>query len=83
MNRRARRVCAETRAIYPQFTKFAAAPGLNWLIGHDGLKAMLNWLTGNFEVFGLPGQNWMLVVAGGFLLYIAALAIGRRHAGTR
>ena len=47
-------------------------------------QAMLNWLTGNFELFGLPGQNWMLVVAGGLLLYIAVLAIGRRrHAGMR
>jgi hypothetical protein len=37
---------------------------------------MLNWLTGNCELFGLPGQNWMLVVAGGLLLYIAVLVIG-------
>jgi hypothetical protein len=45
---------------------------------------MLNWLTGNCELFGLTGQNWMLVVAGGLLLYIAALAIGhRREAGVR
>ncbi len=37
---------------------------------------MLNWLTGNCELFGLAGQNWMLVVAGGLLLYIAVLVIG-------
>jgi hypothetical protein len=37
---------------------------------------MLNWLTSNCELFGLPGQNWMLVVAGGLLLYIAVLLIG-------
>jgi hypothetical protein len=37
---------------------------------------MLNWLTGNCELFGLPGQNWMLVVAGGLLLYIAVVVIG-------
>ena len=37
---------------------------------------MLNWLTENCELFGLPGQNWMLVVAGGLLLYIAVLVIG-------
>ena len=41
---------------------------------------MLNWLTANCELFGLPGQNWMLVVGGGLLLYIAALAISRRPA---
>lgn len=40
---------------------------------------MLNWLTGNCELFGLAGQNWMLVVAGGLLLYIVVLAIGRRR----
>ena len=45
---------------------------------------MLNWLTGNCDLFGLPGQNWMLIVGGGLLLYIAALAISRgRHAGIR
>jgi hypothetical protein len=45
---------------------------------------MLNWLTGNCELFGLTGQNWMLVVGGGLLLYIAVLAFGqRRQAGAR
>ena len=44
---------------------------------------MLHWLVGNCDVFGFAGQNWMLVVAGGLLAYIAVLAIGRRHAGTR
>lgn len=46
--------------------------------------AMLNWLTGNCELFGVTGQNWMLVVAGGVLLYIAVLAIShRRQTGMR
>ena len=50
----------------------------------DAPHAMLNWLTGTCELFGLTGQNWMLVVAGGLLLYIAVLAIGqRRQAGVR
>jgi hypothetical protein len=45
---------------------------------------MLNWLTGNCELFGLSGQNWMLVVAGGLLAYIVVLALGRRrHVGLR
>ena len=45
---------------------------------------MLDWLTGNIELFGLPGQNWMLVLAGGLVLYIAVLAIGRhRQTGAR
>ncbi len=38
---------------------------------------MLNWLTANCDLLGLPAQNWMLVVGGGLLLYIAALAISR------
>lgn len=50
----------------------------------DAFNAMLNWLTGNCELFGLTGQNWMLVVAGGLLLYIVVLAISRRRqAGAR
>jgi len=45
---------------------------------------MLNWLTGNFDLFGLSGQNWMLVIAGGLLAYIVVLALSRRrHVGLR
>jgi len=40
---------------------------------------MLNWLVGNCEVFGVTGQNWMLVVGGGLLLYIAMLMVARRR----
>ena len=39
----------------------------------------MNWLTGNCELFGLPGQNWMLVIGGGLLLYIGMLMIARRR----
>jgi hypothetical protein len=50
----------------------------------NALQAMLNWLTGNCEFFGLHAQNWMFVIAGGLLLYIAALVISRRRqAGIR
>ena len=45
----------------------------------DFSSTVLNWLTDNCEVLGLNGQNWMLVVAGGMLLYIAMLVIARRH----
>lgn len=40
---------------------------------------MLNWLTGNCWIFGLRGQNWMLLLAGGMLVYIAILAYARRR----
>lgn len=40
---------------------------------------MLRWLVGSYEVFGLDGQNWMLVIAGAFAVYLAALALIRRH----
>lgn len=40
---------------------------------------MVNWLIGNYDLFGLRGQNWMLLTGGGLLLYIAMLAIGRRR----
>jgi hypothetical protein len=44
----------------------------------DVITAMLNWLTGNCDLFGFNGQNWMLLLAGGLLAYIAVLVIGRR-----
>ena len=34
---------------------------------------MLDWLVTSCDLFGLPCQNWMLAVAGGFALYLAAL----------
>lgn len=37
----------------------------------------MDWLIGNYELFGIIGQNWMLVVGGGLLLYIATLVIAR------
>ena len=82
-----RLISAQSRAFYFQFTELAAAVGIHLSdrsITRDASRAMLNWLTGNCDLFGLAGQNWMLVVAGGLLLYIAALAIcRRRHAGVR
>ncbi len=38
----------------------------------------MNWLVANFDLFGLPGQNWMLVVAGAIAVYVALLAVARR-----
>ena len=43
---------------------------------------MLHWLVGSCRVFGLDWQNWMLVFAGVFAVYLAALALvshWRRH----
>lgn len=39
---------------------------------------MLDWLSDTIDIFGLPAQNWMLVIGGGFLIYIAGLAIAQR-----
>jgi hypothetical protein len=48
----------------------------------DTANAVLDWLVG--DCFGLTGQNWMMVVGGGLLLYIAGLVIARRRpTGTR
>jgi hypothetical protein len=66
-----------------------AHPALDWLTTagsriRDLASAMLNWLTDNCELFGLNGQNWMLVVGGGLALYIAVLVISqRRQTGIR
>jgi hypothetical protein len=48
-----------------------------------GTRPMLNWLTGNCNLFGFIGQNWMLLVAAALLAYIAVLAMARRQAGAR
>jgi hypothetical protein len=42
-------------------------------------RAMLNWLVGTCELFGLSGQNWMLLAAGALLIYVVTLLILRRH----
>ncbi len=41
---------------------------------------MMNWLVANDDLFGLPGQNWMLIVGGVLLAYLAVtlIASGRR-----
>jgi hypothetical protein len=40
---------------------------------------MLDWLTDNTDLLGLPAQNWMLLLGGGLLLYIGMLAFPRRR----
>jgi len=42
---------------------------------------MLEWLTGNWELFGLAGQNWMWLLGGGLLIYIALLTLAGRRLG--
>jgi hypothetical protein len=44
----------------------------------DAATSMLNWLVGDCKLFGVAGQNWMLVVGGG-LLCIAVLVIAQRR----
>jgi hypothetical protein len=39
---------------------------------------MLHWLTGSCRVFGLNGQNWMLVIAGALAAYIVVLGLLQR-----
>jgi hypothetical protein len=38
-------------------------------------KAVLNWLSANSELLGVPAQNWMLVIGAGLLIYIAVLIV--------
>jgi hypothetical protein len=40
---------------------------------------MLEWLTNDLNLFGLPAQNWMLLLGAGLLLYIGVLALPRRR----
>jgi len=47
------------------------------IFGNARGPAMMNWLVANCDLFGLPFQNWMLLVGGGLLLYLAVLAVVR------
>ncbi len=40
---------------------------------------MLHWLVGSCRVFGLDGQNWMLLIAGALAVYFFVLALLRRR----
>lgn len=40
---------------------------------------VLQWLVGDCQLFGLTGQNWMLLVGSGLLFYIAGMVIVRRR----
>ena len=44
----------------------------------DYSHALMNWLVGNSNLFGIPAENWMLVIGGGLLIYIAGLVIAER-----
>lgn len=45
---------------------------------------MLDWLIADWKLFGLTGQNWMLVIGGGLLLYVVIVAVaGRRQQDAR
>jgi hypothetical protein len=44
---------------------------------------MLDWLTASCWLFGLAGQNWMLLVGGGLAIYIAALIFVQRQQARR
>ena len=39
----------------------------------------MDWLTSNSVWFGVPAENWMLVIGGGLLIYIAVLVIAERR----
>ncbi len=38
---------------------------------------MMDWLVANNDLFGLPGQNWMLLAGGALLAYLAVSLIAR------
>ena len=41
-------------------------------------NTVLNWLIANSLVFGVPTDNWILLIGGGLLFYIAVLVIAGR-----
>jgi len=38
----------------------------------------MQWLVDTSDLFGLPVQNWLLLVAAGLALYVIALTIAYR-----
>jgi hypothetical protein len=40
---------------------------------------MLDWLVDDIDLFGQNGQNWMLLIGGALLLYLAVMVIARRR----
>lgn len=40
---------------------------------------MVNWLLRDFDLFGLPVQNWMFVFAGGLALYMVVLLLNQHR----
>ncbi len=45
----------------------------------DIANTVLNWLAANRVVWGVPAQNWMLIVGGVLVLYIVALVIAEHR----
>jgi len=45
----------------------------------DMLRAVLQWLISDCQLFGLPAQNWMWVFPSGLLLYLVVLTVIRRR----
>lgn len=43
------------------------------------VQTVLNWLTSSYEIFGVPCQNWMLVIAGGLMVYALLLTLARHR----
>ena len=68
------------------YFQFTDRTQLKCLVSADGLKCprrlgalVLEWLTESVWLFGLPGQNWMLVAGGGLTIYISVLVYAQRH----
>jgi hypothetical protein len=71
---------ALTHIIYVLLTKQALrrpynASGCKWRL--CGSRPMLDWLVGSFDVFGVAIQNWMVLIALGFVAYTGILLFGR------
>jgi hypothetical protein len=45
---------------------------------HGYVSSVLDWLAADTAWFGVPAQNWMLVIGAGLVLYIVGLAIAAR-----
>jgi hypothetical protein len=53
------------------------ARGRASLSREEALVPMREWLVAECNLFGLPTQNWMWLLAGAFLVYLASLGLAR------
>jgi hypothetical protein len=70
--------CRASQDRYPSLRQLHAKPKPS-PSQDEFLQHRVNRLNANCEVFDIAAQNWMLVIGGGLLVYIAVLVFAERR----